>query len=320
MTDLTLSAAFGNYDRTVPLRTGDVRPRGIDLRVIALPPSEIFQRMCADLEFEVSEMSMGTHAYLTGAGDNPFVAMPAFPSFAFRHSMVYANVAAGIDTPEDLNGKTIAIREWGMTAVVWIVGILAEEHGLNIRSVEWVAEKASRVPIAMPDGARIRYMAPGETVSSLLESGDVDAALIHQVPACYAAGSPRVKRLFEDYSATERDYHARTGIHPMMHCVVVRRDVHDKHAWVLRSVYDALCEARRVTMDALRDTGAFSAMIPLLPSVIDDAVSTFGEDFWPYGFAANRIGLEKFVTYAYQQGLTGRRVAVDELFDASVYS
>ncbi len=122
MSDLTLSAAFGNYDRIAPLHTGGVRPRCIELRIETLSPTEIFRRMCSDGEFDVSEMSMGAHAYLTGAGENPFVAMPAFPSRAFRHGMVYANVDAGIDAPEDLNGKRIAIYEWGMTALVWIVG------------------------------------------------------------------------------------------------------------------------------------------------------------------------------------------------------
>ena len=162
MADLILSAAFGNYDRINPLHTGAVRVNGIDLRILTLSPSEIFRRMCSDLEFDVSEMSMGAHAYLTGSDDNPFVAMPAFPSRAFRHGMVYANVDAGIEGAEDLNGKRIAIREWGMTAVVWIIGILAEEHGFDMRSVEWVAERPPRVPMRMPEGTHLRIMSRGE--------------------------------------------------------------------------------------------------------------------------------------------------------------
>ena len=319
MADLALTAAFGDYDRIAPLRCGDVRAQGIDLRILTMSPTEIFQRMCRDLEFDVSEMSMGAHAYLVGTGDSPFVAMPAFPSRAFRHAMVYANVDAGIRGPEDLNGKRIAIREWGMTAVVWIVGILAEEHGLDVSSVDWVAEMEARVPVPMPRGARIRYMAPGEGLSQLLDSRSVDAALIHTVPNCFARGSPRVKRVFTDYAAAERDYYRRTGIHPIMHCVVVRRDVHRQHPWVLRRLYDALCEARLRTMEALRDTGAFSAMIPFLPGVMDETREIFGEDFWPYGLEPNRLALERLATYAHQQGLTSRLLAIEELFDGSVH-
>ena len=318
MSDLPLTAAFGDYDRTAPLASGAVRVTGVDLRVLSLSPTEIFRRMCRYLEFDASEMSMGAHAYLSGAGDNPFVAMPAFPSRAFRHAMVYAHVDAGIDGPEDLNGKRIAIREWGMTAVVWIVGILCEEHGLDPRSVEWVAETEPRVPIPMPEGARMRYMGRGESLSELLDRGEVDAALIHKVPACFAAGSPRVRRVFGDYASAERDYHRRTGIHPIMHCVVLRADHARRHAWLARALYDALCRAREHAMSALLDTGALSAMVPFLPQVMDETRALFGDDFWPYGIEPNRAALERFSDYAHRQGLTPRPLEVEELFAESV--
>jgi 4,5-dihydroxyphthalate decarboxylase len=318
MSDLILSAAFGNYDRIAPLHTGAVRANGIDLRIQTLSPTEIFRRMCSDREFDVSEMSMGAHAYLIGTGESPFVGMPAFPSRAFRHGMVYANVDAGIEGPGDLNGKRIAIYEWGMTALVWIVGILAEEHGFDLRSVEWVAEREPRVPIEMPEGARVRYMTPGENLSALVDSGAVDAALSHKLPACFAGASPRVRRVFPDYAGVEREYHSRTGIHPVMHCVVVARDIHEKHPQVLASIYEALCEARRETLASLRDTGAYSAMIPFLPAVMDDTVEHFGEDYWPYGVERNRTDLEQFALYAHQQGLTPRVLATEELFGESV--
>lgn len=318
MTDQSLSAAFGNYDRIHPLQTGAVRAIGIDLRIQTLSPTEIFRRMCSGFEFDVSEMSMGAHAYFAGTGDSPLVGMPAFLSRAFRHGMVYANVASGIQRPEDLNGKRIAIREWGMTAVVWIVGILAEEHGFDLRSVEWVAELAPRVPIEMPEGTRIRYMQPKEDLSALLDSGAVDAALIHQVPACFENASPRVRRVFPDYVAAERDYYAHTGIHPIMHCVVMRRDVHERYPQALAHIYEALCEARRQAMMSLRDAGAYSAMIPFLPAVMDETVRGFGDDYWSYGMEQNRRDLERLVTYAHQQGLTPRLLAIEELFHESV--
>ena len=314
MTDLPLRAAFGDYDRVVPLRVGSVEPRGIALSVETLSPSEIFLRMCDSLEFDVSEMSMGAHAFLTGRGESPMLGIPAFPSRAFRHAMVYANVHANIDSPEDLNGKSIAIPEWGMTAVVWIVGILADEHRFDLRSVDWVAERASRVPIALPDGMRLRFKASGERLTDLLDSGAVDAALLHHVPECFAHGSPRVKRVFPDYDSAERAYYRRTGLHPIMHCVVVRRDVQQRHPWVARSMFDALCDARRIAMEQICDTGAYSAMLPFLPAVVDEARALFGDEFWPYGLEANRAVLEQFAEHACRQGLTPRPLTPEELF------
>ena len=232
--------------------------------------------------------------------------------------MVYANTDAGVDEVPDLNGKRIAIREWGMTAVVWIVGILAEEYGLDVSSVDWVAAIEPRVPIPMPPGARIRYMKPGQTVSNMLESGEMDGALIHQVPECFAKGSPRVKRLFPDYKAAETEYYKRTGVHPMMHCVVLRKEIQERTPWALKAIYQAMCEAREKTLESLNDNGALSAMIPFLPAVMDETREIFGDDFWPYGVEANRTSLEKLLSYAHGQGLTPGLLDVEDLFGESV--
>lgn len=317
MADLLLTAAFGDYDRTRFLDR-QVFPEGIDLRILRMTPSDIFFRMCNYLEFDVSEMSMGAHCFLIGSGNSPFVGMPAFPSRSFRHSMVYYHTRSGIQKPQDLNGKRIAIREWGMTALVWILGILGEEYGVDLRTIEWVAVKKPRVTIQMPEGARIRYMRPPQNLSDMLASGEVDAALIHQAPACFSSGAPHVKRMFPDYKAAEIEYYRRTGIHPVMHCVVLRRDRHQEAPWILRSVYESLLQARQKTLAALANTQALTAMIPMLPAFMEETVQVFGKDFWPYGVAANRRALEKLVLYAHQQGLTPRRLSVDELFGESV--
>lgn len=318
MADLRLSAAFGPYDRTLPLQTGEVRPEGIALTVQTLYPPEIFYRMCRYREFDLSEMSMGSHLFFLGQGESPFVGIPAFPSRVFRHSMMYVNTDAGIERPEDLSGKRIAIREWGQTAFIWIIGTMAEEHGLDILSVGWVAESAPRVDLRYPEGMRIRVMEKNETLSDMLDAGTVDAAFIHQVPRCFAEGSPRVRRLFPDYKEVEIDYYRRTGVHPIMHCTVVRREVFEAAPWTLRSIYRAMIEAKRLAIERILDNGALSASVPLLPAVMEETRAVFGEDFWPYGAEANRKTLEKLARYACEQGLTPRRITVAEMFGESV--
>lgn len=318
MKQLTLTGAFGDYDRIRALDSLSIQPDGIDLRILRLSPSDIFFRMCQFQEFDLSEMSMGAYCYLCGTNKNPFVAMPAFPSRAFRHSMVYYNVESGISKPEDLNGKRIAIREWGMTAVVWIVGILADIYGFDLRSIDWVAVKKPRVAIEMPEGARISYMSDGQTLSDMLAAGDVDAALIHQAPDCFTLGMPQVKRMFPDYKSAEIEYYRHTGIHPIMHCVVLRRDIYQKYPWALRSIYEALQKARLQTVKALSDTKALAAMLPMLPAYVEETRQVFGEDFWPYGLDENRKTLERLVRYAHEQGLTPKELSVGELFADSV--
>lgn len=318
MIPLSLTGAFGDYDRTRALDICSIHPDGIDLRILRLPPSEIFFRMCQYQEFDVSEMSMGAYCYLSGKEENPFVGMPAFLSRAFRHSMVYFHTDAGISKPEDLNGKRIAIREWGMTAVVWIVGILGDMYGFDLHSVDWVAVKKPRVPIQMPTGARIRYMNADQNLSDMLASGEVDAVLIHQAPDCFVAGLPQVKRMFSDYKSAEIEYYRQTGIHPIMHCVVLRRDIYQRAPWALRSIYDALLKARQKTMAALTNTQTLATMLPMLPAFMEETQQLFGKDFWPYGLDANRNALEKLVLYAYQQGLTPEKLSVEALFGENV--
>jgi len=318
MNRLRLTAAFGDYDRTGMISRGKVMPEGIDLQVINLPPVELFYRQCNFQEFDVSEMSMGAHCHLLGEGDSPFIGMPAFPSRAFRHSNIYYNVDSGIEKPDDLNGKRIALREWGMTAPIWVMGILMEEYGLELTSVDWVGVKRPRVPIQFPEGVSIFYIEPEQNLSDMLEAGEVDAAFLHQVPACFAAGSPKVRRMFPNYKAAEIDYYNRTGVHPIMHCVVVKKEIHKKYPWVLRSVYKAMAEARERTIKALWDNGALAAMIPFLPSVMEEMREIFGPEIWPYGLTANRTALEKIANYAYQQGISQRLLTIEELFGESV--
>lgn len=311
---LRLSAGFGSSDRIAALRTGEVTAHGIELDLNIASPSEIFARMCGDLSYDVAEMSMGAYAYLVGSGDRSMVGLPAFTSRAFRHAMVYAASGSDIRCPADLNGKRIAIREWGMTAVVWIIGILAEEHGLDVRSIDWVAVRPPRVPIPMPEGASLRYLAPGETISSALESGTVDGALFHErVPKFESPNGP-ARRVFNDYINAERDYFRRTGIHPPMHCVVVRRELAERNPWIVDALYAALCESKDKAANDLLKTGALSAMLPFLAHAIDETRAIFGEDWWPYGVERNQVSLERFTRYAYEQALTPRQLAVSELF------
>ena len=170
----------------------------------------------------------------------------------------------------------------------------------------------------MPAGARIRLMAPGQTLSGMLAAGEVDAALIHQAPDCFVAGVPNVKRMFPDYKAAEIEYYRRTGVHPIMHCAVLRRDWHQREPWALRSIYEALLKARQRIIEDLSDTKALTAMIPMLPAVMEETLAVFGKNFWPYGMEENRRTLEKLVLYAQQQNLTPRELSVEELFGESV--
>ena len=312
--DIELLAAFGEYDRTWPLRSADVQIPGVRLDVHFLEPSDIFRRMCAEQAFDVSEMSLGAHCSMTAAGDCPFVGLPAFPSRAFRHAMIFLNEDSGIDVPADLNGKRIGIREWGMTAVVWIVGILGDHYGFDLHSAKWVAAQAPRVAMPMPANTAMRILEPGEDLVSMLETGDLDAALLLSDPSTSRNGRSNVRRLFSQHAAEERAYYQRTGLHPLMHTVVLRRALYEAHNGLAERLYAGLCRAREHAKERLADTGVLSAMLPFLAQHVAETREAFGEDYWPYGVEPNRPELECLVRYAYEQGLTSRQLAAAELF------
>ena len=88
MAKLQLSFACGLYDRMQPLYTGEVTPDGIDLNFIAIDqPRPIFDRMSGGEEFDVSEYSLSEFSQRFTRKECPFVAIPVFPSIAFRHRL-----------------------------------------------------------------------------------------------------------------------------------------------------------------------------------------------------------------------------------------
>jgi hypothetical protein len=158
-------------------------------------------------------------------------------------------------------------------------------------------------------------------LGQLLESGEIDALFSADVPKCVLDGSPSVGRLFEDYVDLERAYFSRTGVFPIMHTVAVRRELAEDRPELIKSIYDAFCEAKDATAKALRFGMTFNNMATMVPWTTDlmqRNVDLLGADWWPYGVARNRKALEAILRYHHEQGLTSRRFAVDEIFAANL--
>lgn len=322
MTRLHLTFACGDYDRTRALEEGTIRPDGIDLTYLRLPVEETFFRMMRHREFEVAEMSLSSYVLSLGDGTepSPFVALPVFTSRMFRHGALYCHADSGITGPEDLRGKRVGTPEFQLTACVWMRGILADRHGVPFDSVTYVTggqetpgrvEKAS---VDLPGTVRVERVPEGRTLSELLSSGEIDALCTPRVPGPFTAGDPRVRRVFPDVVAAEKEYHAATGIFPIMHVVVVRRDVYDRQPWVAQSLYKALLAAKDAAYATLYDTSALRFMLPWLTPQLEEARDLLGRDYWSYGLGANRATLATFLRYHHEQGLSGRRWTPEELF------
>lgn len=313
-------------DRTLPLLLDQVNPEGIDLNYVVFDsPGDLFRRQCQYAQFEISEMSASTHISMIGHGDDRFVGLPIFVSRNFRHGQVYVNGNSGIESPQDLRGKRVGLVEYQMTAALWIRAFLEEDYGVNARDILWHTggliepEWAERIEIPIPDDVSLQQIPVAETLEGMLKSGDLDALVTMQPPQGFKAGTGPVRRLFEDYEATEREYHQRTGHFPIMHLVVIRRDVYEKNRWMALALFEAFEQAKKLGNKRLRAITGLAISLPWLNSALHDVDVAFDGDAFPYGVQDNIRTLEAMTTYAHQQGMSGRKVDVSELFAAETY-
>jgi 4,5-dihydroxyphthalate decarboxylase len=322
MGKLRLSLACWNYDRTRGLLEGRIPVDGIDLTYLNLPVEETFFRMLRHHEFDAAEMSLSSYVLSLFADDPPFIAIPVFPSRFFRHSCIYINCNSGIRDPKDLIGKRVGTPEYQMTAGVWIRGILSDEYGVPVSSMNYFnggeeePGRPEKLKLSLPPEIRLESIPAEKTLSGMLDSGEIDALYTARMPSTFWRGSGTVKRLFEDYPAVEREYYQRTKIFPIMHTVVIRRDVYEKYPWVAQSLYKAFVYAQREVYQELYQTAALKFMLPWLIRHVEDTRSLMGQEFWPYGLGPNVLPLATFLRYSHEQGLAKRLLKAQELFAA----
>lgn len=319
---IALTLACWDYDRTQALADGSIRPAGIDLTYLNLPVEETFFRMLRHREFEAAELSLSS--YVTGLAADPdgwpFVAIPVFPSRAFRHNGIYVHGGSGIAQPADLVGRVVGVPEYQLTAGVWIRGILAEHHGVPVDAVYYrtggmhAPGRVEKQRLNLPPEIEVSPIPPDRTLVDMLVDGEIDALYAPRTPRPLLAGSPHVRRLFADPRAVEERYFADTGIFPIMHVVALRRDVYEARPWIAQSLFTAFEQAKAQTVARMAETAANRYLLPWLYAEVERTRTLLGADFWPYGLERNRVTLEVFLRYAHEQGLAGRVLDPGELF------
>ena len=317
MANLRLSFACGPYDRTAAIRDGSIKPDGIDITYLTMQPAEIFWRMLQYREFDVSELSLSNYTTLVSRGNAPFIAIPVFPSRVFRHGYFFINTRCGIERPEDLAGKRGGVPEYTMTAAVYMRGLLQHEYGVMPGSISWTQGRADRLGHPLPKNIKLTQAAPGTELGDLLDRGELDFLITANTPLSFRRGSPNVARLFPDYAAAEKDYYRRTKIYPIMHTIVIRRDVYDRDPWVAASLYKALCESKERCYRLLVEGGTPKASFAWLQPLIEEEQAIIGPDWFPYGIAQNKASIEALLQYSHEQGLSARRLKLEELFAPS---
>ncbi|MFD7061857.1 4,5-dihydroxyphthalate decarboxylase [Streptomyces sp. NPDC059906] len=325
MADRSLSVGVYRYEHTEPLFDGRVTIEDVSATFETSPlVSDLFQRMARG-ELDIAEFGLTYFLRAFDLEDSPFLALPIFPNRNFRHSAWFVNTDSGIERPEDLAGRTVGeFALYGHDPGVWNKGVLADEFGVTPDRMNWVIGGTDHpipsfdwIPQPVPDGVHVRHTEGEQTLGAMLENGEIDALLSVDVPQGLLDGSTRkIRRLFPDYEAVERDYYRRTGIFPMMHVVAIRRELAAEPGLV-ESVYRAFKRAKEIVQDRYRAGAAkqhMSVITPWFSELFDENRALLGEDWWPYGVGANRKAVDTFLRYHYEQGLSKRLLTSEDIF------
>lgn len=324
MANLQLSLVMGMNDRSRPVLTHQVKPDGIDLHCTVAHPSEIFWRQLHFKEFDISEMSLSSLLMAVATGNRDWVGLPIFTSRRFFHTWGWVRADAGIEKPADLKGKRVGVPEYQQTAALWSRGVLQHEFGVRPEDLEWWMERTEErshggaTGFRPPEGIRFNRIPAEENIGTMMMDGKLDATLLYITDSNLVdrsrvtfEGNPRVRMLFPDPIAEGKRYFKKTGIYPINHGMVVRREIVEKHPWVVLNIFNAFRLAKEKVAADLKQLAQTHVELGLLP---DGAKEGLALDPYPYGVKSNKLVLETVAQYSNEQGLTPRVLKMDEIF------
>ena len=312
-----LKIAIAEHPHTSAIRSGAIPIDGVEPEFVTVKPQiGAFRRMVRDLEFDVCEIAPTTYIIARAYG-KPFVALPIFVVRRFHHSGLLVRPDAGIRTPKDLEGRNCGVRAYSVTTGVWTRQVLIDEFGVDNDKITWFVDDEEHVQeLALPPN--VRHVPAGSSLAGMMEKGEIVAGFA-AAAGIGRTGAPTggwqeveadYPDLFPDAEALEADYYRRTGIYPMHGTIVVKDAVLAAHPWIARSLYDAFDEAKRQWLAKL-DTGEAASAGDKKYLKLREIV---GDDPLPYGIDENRATIEALEQTAFKQGLTPRRMTIDELF------
>ena len=300
-----------NYVRFMPLATGDVKPADLDLTWIRGDRNEMLRRATSDPNVDGGESSMAQHVVRIDNGDRSLVAVPVFPLRNFTARDLYARKGS-ILAPNKLSGKRLGIYSWAASGAVWYRHLL-RHLGNDVASIRWTvggADSAAPVPqvTAVPKNVT---PSPGKSLSDLLLAAEIDAFFAPLPPKPYAPPTGPIVRLISDYASVERQYFAKTKCYPPQHAIVLRRAVWERDPSVGARLVVAFNACDRAFHT---DQRLYPYNSPWLIGDIEAAELTMGADYHAHGLEQNRHAVDTFCQGAFDDGLTKRRISVDEFF------
>jgi 4,5-dihydroxyphthalate decarboxylase len=304
---VTLRTAVGTHDHVRALKDGSVRSERVRFEFVDVEPiTRAFRRMARDLDFDVSEMAIKTHA-LAHAFQKPITALPIVLSRGFHHGAIVCMHGSTIRGPADLVGRKVGVRAYSQTTGVWVRGILKSDYGVGPAAMITVTEEDAHVA-EFQDPPHVVRAATGKTLRGMLLAGEIDAAI-----ALRPAADPKeVRPVIPDAEAAAAAWYRKTGVYPVNHVVSVKTSLLREHPWLgaeLLSLFTAAKERARAQAPAPPPDGVEAKLRALV-----------GDDVLPYGVARNRAGIDMLLAFVAEQKLTPRVYRAEEIFDPGTFS
>ena len=260
---LQLSLGITSNPRTWPVIEGRVKAESIEFLPTVLHPSELFWRQLRFSEFDVSEMSISSLMMAKSKGDDRFVGIPVFTTRKFFHTTTLVRKDAKIDKPSDLKGKRVGVPEYQQTAALWSRGALQHEFGVEPKDMEfWMERPPSRshggaTGFKPPPGVTVNQIPLEKSIGSMMVSGELDAVIFYLLDPNLVDRStidlhshPDIKPLFPDPWAEGVRYYRKTGLYPINHGMVIKRELAEKHPWAITNILKAFKQANEHRREA----------------------------------------------------------------------
>ncbi len=270
-----MKVLLGDYPVTHAVLSGELKPAFPVEFADVKQAHHAFKRVVRSLEFDIAELAIVTFL-LAKANGKPYRLLPAVVTARFQHPFLVCNAAKPL-RPEELAGRVIGLRSYSVTTATWLRGILADVHGVDLGSIQWVTFEEPHVA-EFRDPPNVRRARERQDIAAMLLAGELDAAIMTDIPK-----DDRIRPVFADPKAAAEAWKRATGASIQINHMVVAKD----------SVPAKVSDEFYALLEKSREAG--------------------GSDL-PFGIEENRKNLEAAIDCVVRQGMIPRRYEVEELF------
>lgn len=305
------SLGIQRFDRTAALHDGRLQVPGVMVSQV-LPSVSVTGLLNGT--FDAAEIPLAHYVFLKSIGA-PFTALPVFPDRLFLQQYIYTRPDVGITSLEDLRGRRVILPMYFMTSSIWHRGFLHDSAGVRAADVSWITTSDERDErMRLPPGVSVTFRRGSHLGLELLLDGTGDALMTEATPVIPSDRASDVVPLIPEVQTFQRDFFGREAIHPIVHVIALREDLVARAPDVVPVLCHAFDVAKQSSFRLLQNERMTA--LPLMRSYLDETQALFGDDPWPYGVdGRNGHELDRFLTYAAEQGFIQRPLEVEELFE-----